>query len=72
MLRGDFLVNFSQKTTIGSSVHISCTSIGATVRHEISSIYSDLAPEDPWTGAAHAWVFLEKLVRPSIDENYRG
>ena len=48
--------------TIGSSVLVSCTSIGATVRRDISLISSALGPEDTWTKAANSWVFVVKLI----------
>ena len=40
---------------------VTCTSIGATVRHDILLIYSALYPEDNWVEAAHAWVFVVKF-----------
>ena len=36
------------------SVLVTCTSICATVRRDISLISSDLAPEDTWMEEAHA------------------
>ena len=40
---------------------VSFTSMGSTVRRDISFIYSYLAPEDTWAETAHAWVFMVKL-----------
>ena len=49
---------FSRRTTIGSLVLVSFTSISATVRRYVSLISSDLAPEDTWIESEHAWVFV--------------
>ena len=57
----DFWFTFSQRTTIGSSVLIFCTSIGTTVWCDISLMSSELSPEETWTEATHDCVLLEKL-----------
>ena len=61
MLPGDFCVPFVQKKTIGSSVLLTCKSIGATVCRGILFISSALDSEDTWMETAHAWVFVVKL-----------
>ena len=57
----DCCVLFAWKTTIGSSVMLTCKSIGATFWSDILFISSALAPEYTWMEAAHAWVFVVKL-----------
>ena len=57
----DCCVNFARRTTIGSSVLVTCNLIGATVWSDVLFIYSALDPEDTWMEAAHAWVFVVKL-----------
>ena len=61
MFLDDFYIPFDWRTTIVSSVLITCNSIGATVWHDILFIYSALDPEDTWMEAAHAWIFFVKL-----------
>ena len=61
MFLDDCWLPFARRTTIGSLVLVSCISIGTTVRHDISLIYSDLDPEGTWTEASHAWIFIFKL-----------
>ena len=61
MSLSDFCVPFSQRKTIGSSVLVTCNSIGAAVWCDIWFIYSALYPEDTWMEAAHAWLFVVKL-----------
>ena len=60
MLLDDFFIPFDQRTTIGSSVLITCNWIGATVWHGILFIYPALDPEDTWMEAAHSWIFVVK------------
>ena len=56
-----FCVPFSNRTTVESSVLLTCDLIGATLWCDVSFIYSSLAPEDTWMEAAHAWVFFVEL-----------
>ena len=56
----DFWLPFAWRTTIGSSVLVTCTSIVATVWCDISLISSALDPENTCMEAAHAWVFIVK------------
>ena len=44
----NFLLTFASRATIVSLVMVYCTSIDATVIHDISLISSDLAPEGTW------------------------
>ena len=60
MLLDNFWLPFARRTTIGTLVLVSCTSICATVWHDILFISSALTPEDTWIEAAHAWVFVVK------------
>ena len=62
MFLGDCCIPFYWRTTIGSSVLVTCNSIGATVWSDIYFISSILAPEDTWMEAAHAWVFVVKSL----------
>ena len=47
---------------MGSSVLVTCKSIGATVWHSILFISSALDSEYTCMEAAHAWVFVVKLI----------
>ena len=62
MFLGDFCVPFAQRKTIGSPVLVNCNSIDAAVWCDILFIYSAFSPEDTWMEAAHAWLFVVKLV----------
>ena len=62
MFLEDCCLPFARRKTIGSSVLVTCTSIGATVWRDILLIYSALDPEDTWLEAAHAWVFCTKSI----------
>ena len=62
MLLGDCIVHFSWRKIIRSSVLSTCNSIGTTIWRNILFISSDLSPEYTCMGAAHAWVFVVKLV----------
>ena len=57
---GDCCVPFDRRTNIGSSVLVTCNSIGATVWSDILLISLTLYPEDTWLEAAHVWVFVLK------------
>ena len=58
----DWWIHFALRKTIGPSFIISYTLIGPTVRYDITWMSSDLAPEETWTEATHAWVLVKKLV----------
>ena len=62
MFLDDCCIPFSLRTTLGSSVLVTCTSLDETVRRDIFLISSDFNPEDNWMEAASAWVFVVKLV----------
>ena len=62
MFLDDCCIPFTWRTTIWSSVLATCNSIGTIFWRDILFIYSALAPEDTWMGAAHAWVFVIKSV----------
>ena len=62
MFLDDFCVPFDQRTTIGSSVLVTCNLIGATVWLYIFFISSALYPEDNWMEAENYWVFFVKLI----------
>ena len=61
MFLDDFCLSFSRRTTIGSSVLVTCNSIGTTVWCDILFISPALAPEDTWMEESHDWVFVDKL-----------
>ena len=65
MLLDDCWVPFSRRTTIGSSVLVTCNLIGATIWYDILFISSTLASEDTCMEAAHDWVFVVKFGRIS-------
>ena len=56
----DCCVQFARGKTIGSSVLVTCKSIGATVWRDILFVSSPLATEDPRMEVAHARVFIAK------------
>ena len=58
MFLDDFCIPFAQSTTKGSSVLVTCNSIGATLWSNILFIYSALDPEDTYMEASYAWVFV--------------
>ena len=62
MLIDYYWTHFDWRTTIGSLVLISCTSICATVWRDILFISWVLGLEDTWTEAENAWVFVVNLV----------
>ena len=54
----DCFIPFSRRTTMGSSVLVTCNSIGATIWSDVLFISSVLAPEDTWMEAEHTWIFV--------------
>ena len=49
----NFLLTFSRRETIVSSILVYCTSTGSTVLCGISLVYSELDPDGIGTEAAH-------------------
>ena len=64
MFLNDCYVSFYWRTTIGSSVLVTCNFVATTVWCDILFIYLALDPEDIWMDSAHAWVFVVKLGGP--------
>ena len=54
----NFLLTFSRRETIVSSILVYCTSTGSTVLCGISLVYSELDTDGIGTEATHGWLFV--------------